>query len=476
MPPFVASIIYLSFVAFLFRRDFREKPNVTRALWLPIIWLFIILSKYVSEWLGLLGLNVGGASLEEGSPVDALFYIILIVAGLRVLARRQVALTEIVRHNRWLTIFFVYCFLAIFWSDFPFVALKRWIKVLGQPIMVLILFTEPDFEVALTVLMKRVAYVIVPISILFIKYYPAYGRGYSEWTGQVAYYGITFGKNALGYDCLILGLFFTWYLLKVLKFPKGKFRRNELILCAGFLFMIGWLLNLAQSSTSLVCLSIGIALMLLLGLKWAKKEYLGTYILLAVAVAAVAEYGFGFSDWALQMLGKDRTLTDRTEVWQDCLDIQINPILGAGFESFWLGDRLKAMWAKWNWHPNQAHNGYLETYLNLGLLGLAILIAVIFATFWKSRRELINNFHLGRFRIAFLCALVPYNWTEATFKAVHPMWFVFYIIALDYPKPAPPAPPETVEEIAEQPIEANVEVVGVEQSKPERWDEKLPVK
>jgi hypothetical protein len=27
-----------------------------------------------------------------------------------------------------------------------------------------------------------------------------------------------------------------------------------------------------------------------------------------------------------------------------------------------------------------------------------------------------------------------YNWTEATFKALHPIWSVFYIIALDYPK------------------------------------------
>jgi hypothetical protein len=41
------------------------------------------------------------------------------------------------------TIFFVYCFLAIFWSDFPFVAFKRWIKVLGQPIMALIVLESP---------------------------------------------------------------------------------------------------------------------------------------------------------------------------------------------------------------------------------------------------------------------------------------------------------------------------------------------
>ena len=134
------------------------------------------------------------------------------------------------------------------------------------------------------------------------------------------------------------------------------------------------------------------------------------------------------------MLGKNETLTDRTEVWNDVLQIHINPFLGAGFESFWLGDRLKTMWAKWSWHPNQAHNGYLETYLNLGLVGVFLLVGLFLATFWKSRRELLTNFQFGRFRLGFLLAIVAYNWTEAAFKNISATWFVFYIIALDYPR------------------------------------------
>jgi len=68
------------------------------------------------------------------------------------------------------------------------------------------------------------------------------------------------------------------------------------------------------------------------------------------------------------------------------------------------------------------------------MVGLFFLAALLLATFWKARRELLHNFHLGRFRIAFLCALLIYDWTESAFKALHPMWFVFYITALDYPK------------------------------------------
>ena len=100
-----------------------------------------------------------------------------------------------------------------------------------------------------------------------------------------------------------------------------------------------------------------------------------------------------------------------------------------------MGERYqKFAESRW-WQPNQAHNGYLETYLSLGLVGLSLLVGLLIATFWKARRELWLNFEWGRFRLGFLAAVVVYNWTEASFKALHPVWFVFYLIALDYPKP-----------------------------------------
>ena len=105
-----------------------------------------------------------------------------------------------------------------------------------------------------------------------------------------------------------------------------------------------------------------------------------------------------------------------------------------GFDSFWLGKRQEIMNEKWYWHPNEAHNGYLETYLNLGLIGLFIMIGMLLACYWKARREYLNNFDWGRFRLAFFFATLVYNWTEASFKELHPMYSLFYLIALDYPK------------------------------------------
>src|SRR6266567_1534789 len=69
LPPAVASCLTLAFIAFLFRRDIREKPNISGALWLPLLWLMPGCSRSLSEWLNILGLPVsGGASVEEASP------------------------------------------------------------------------------------------------------------------------------------------------------------------------------------------------------------------------------------------------------------------------------------------------------------------------------------------------------------------------------------------------------------------------
>jgi hypothetical protein len=59
---------------------------------------------------------------------------------------------------------------------------------------------------------------------------------------------------------------------------------------------------------------------------------------------------------------------------------------------------------------------------------------MIVATFWKIRPEFFRNFEWGRYRLGFLAAVVLYNCTEAAFKTLDPVWFAFYIIAMDYPR------------------------------------------
>jgi O-antigen ligase len=314
------------------------------------------------------------------------------------------------------------------------VAFKRWVKILGHPIMTLIVLTEPDPEEALTHLMKRCAYVIVPVSILFIKFYPELGCNYDPWTGGRMINGVAENKNILGADCMILGFFFFWHLLQTWRTARNSWRRNELRLIAGFAIGIWWLLSGAHCATASISLLIGALIVMFVGMRSINKNFIGTYLLAALVFVAAAQLAFGILGGLSESLGRDSSLTGRTKLWTRLLAIDINPILGTGFESFWLGKRPQQLEGLFWFIPNEAHNGYLETYLTLGLIGLFILIALFIATFWKIRSGLWRDFEWSRFRLGFLGVVVLYNWTEAPFKTVSATFFLLNIIAMDYPK------------------------------------------
>lgn len=433
MPEPLAILVYLTGVAWLFRRDFRERPNVTGALWLPFFWIFISGSRFTSQWLAVFGLNVGGVSVEEGSPVDAAVFFVLIVGGVYVLHRRRVSAAEFVRQNRWVSIYLCYCLLACLWSDFSFVAFKRWTKLFGQPVMVLILLTEPDPMESLTRLLKRLAYLVIPLSILLVKYFPQWGRTFDVWSGFPTNCGITTGKNSLGCDCFILGLFFVWHFLRVRRRKKGAARRNELALCLVFLALVIWLLTLAHSATSLATLVLAVAILSFLGLKGLNLRRVGAYVTGGLVVCVLAEMLLGVHNYVIAALGRDSTLTDRTYIWQILLNWDLNPVFGVGFESFWLGRRVEKFAELFHGIPiNEAHNGYLETYIQLGLLGLFFTLAMLLATYFKALRALLTDFDFGRFRLAYLAAFMVYNWTEAGFRTHVFPFFMFFLIAIDY--------------------------------------------
>jgi exopolysaccharide production protein ExoQ len=434
MPPIVATFVYLAFVVYLFRRDLRERPNVTNALWLPFFWIVISGGRFISEWMGIFGLSFGGSSVEEGSPLDAIFFFVIIASGLRVLHQRRVNWSEFMRQNQWVTIYLLYCLVAIVWSDFPLVAVKRWMKLFGQPIMVLVLLTEPDPMESLARLLKRCAYVLIPISILFIKYYPDLGRAYDAWSGMGMNTGITTNKNTLGCDCFILGYFFVWHFLRVWRQERGKQRQNELILCFVFFVLIGWLLFfMAHSSTSLGAFLLAVTIMLFVGFKFVNRRQLSIYLVVTLVVGVLLEVCFDLHKVVIEALGRNSTLTGRTDIWEVLVNWDLNPILGTGFESFWLGERPKKISEMFQGlNLNEAHNGYLETYINLGLLGLAITVAWLLATYFKANRALLSDFEFGRFRLGYLAAFIVYNWTEAAFRTHCFPFFIFFLIAIDY--------------------------------------------
>src|SRR5439155_10886726 len=227
--------------------------------------------------------------------------------------------------------------------------------------------------------------------ILFIKYYPELGRGFSPWGGAMNT-GINTDKNMLRADLLILGYFFFWYLLQAWQREGSTWRRNELWLIAGFLIGIYWLFSQAQSATSFTCLVIGILVVVFVGMRSINKNFIGTYLLAALVLLAAAELAFGILGRFSESLGRGSGMSGRRGLWTALLGMHTNPILGTGFESFWLGKRPLQLEGIFFFIPNEAHNGYLETYLTLGLVGVFLLVVLFVATFWKIRLQLFRNF------------------------------------------------------------------------------------
>jgi len=133
------------------------------------------------------------------------------------------------------------------------------------------------------------------------------------------------------------------------------------------------------------------------------------------------------------MLGKDPTLTDRTDIWGLVVSLMPNAWLGAGFENFWLGPRLEKIWSVYSWGPNQAHNGYLEIFLNLGWIGVALL-AITLVAGYQTVVSGLRRSPLGSLLLTYFVIGIIYNFTEAAlFRFLTPAWFVLLLAITNVP-------------------------------------------
>jgi len=419
---FSAGILGLLFLD----RDRKSRPSA--AIWIPVIWIFLGGSRQVSQWLA------GGVEFVdspdqylEGSPLDRMILAGLMTAGLSVLVTRGRRTALAIASNTPLVLFFLYCAISIVWADYPFVAFKRWTKALGNITMVLVVLTDPDPIAAIRRLFARVSFLLVPLSVLLIKYYPELGRSYDRWVGTAFYNGAAVGKNSLGAVCLICGLSSLWLVFEALRNPTC--RKRQLMAHGSILAMTMWLFLKANSATSLSCFLVGASLLSFLALF--KKHSAIVHFAVAVMVAAglSAVIMPAASTYILETLGRDATLTGRTELWAEVLNLQPNPLLGSGFESFWLGERAEYLWSKYWWHPNQAHNGYIEMYLNLGWIGIGLLALLLASGYRNAFAAMKRHNETGTIMLAIMLAAAVYNFTEAAVKVVHPVW-VYLLLAV----------------------------------------------
>jgi O-antigen ligase len=177
-----------------------------------------------------------------------------------------------------------------------------------------------------------------------------------------------------------------------------------------------------------------------------QKARNATILNLAVAATILVPFSamfLGIGSGLVQNLGRNTTFTGRTAIWHCAIPMVGNPIIGEGFESFWLGQRLLDIERCIDQGLNQAHNGYIEVYLNLGWLGLILLAILLVTAFRRVVKAARCQTRAGSLRLAFFIVAVDYNFSEGGFKMMNPVWIFLLAAIAIIPEAPTPVPSET---------------------------------
>ena len=436
MAPY-ATLLCLIGICGLFWLDRRDRWS-SNANFIPFFYLLIAMSRPVTSWTQApLDASTRADSYMEGSPLDRSILIVLIAMALVTLWRRRETTGALLRRNAPIILFLLYCLVSVSWAEFPVVSFKRWVRAAGDVMMILVLLTDRNPEIAFKTTLSRIGFLLVPLSILFIRFYPELGRTYSS-GGRPMWTGVCTDKNALGALCMVAGAVILWRLLN-LRDIHGRERRAQMTALTAVFLMVVYLLPLVDSKTAQMCF---IFATIVIVFRWLFRQHWAMFSFTVGAIAACyAVLILGAGGGALETIGRDATLTGRTDVWEQVLRFahdppapveRHSPWLGAGYENFWVGERQIRLRA---YGGNQAHNGYLEVYVNIGWMGVIFLGIVVAAGYRNMIAYRRINSDLTRLKLAFFVICLTYNFSEAAFKMMSPVWLMFLWATLSTPAP-----------------------------------------
>lgn len=412
MPRQLALLLCTGFTFYLLRYDRKQRNGTTWVLWIPTLWLLSIISRSVDAWFGVEG------SRESGGVLGPYFNILLLCFGLITLARGRLNWPSIARQSSWLIVLVGYMLASTIWSDMPARSFRSCIKEVVAVVMAIVVLAQPAPLQAMESVLRRTVYILIPFSVLLIKYYPNLGVIFSHHAGGIQWIGVALQKNSLGQLCLVSSFFLVWTLVKRWRgreAPVGRYQTYAEVL---LLLMTFWLFKgpsaWAASATSMVALSVGLAT--LVGLLWMNRHQIQlgshTWVTIAaciIALGVITPFVGGSTVTSFTTaVGRDTTLTGRTEIWTDLVPVVMHqPFLGYGFSGFWNEQRTAE-------HDiGEAHNGYLDVSLQLGFVGLFLTAIFLLSCVRKAHRTLRSNFDWGCLCLCFVLMTATESFAES---------------------------------------------------------------
>lgn len=311
------------------------------------------------------------------------------------------------------------------WSGFPNYTFRRSILLLGSTIFTAFFTIRFDFRSQLKIL--TIAF-CAAISLCFLMsvFFPNYGIMGAPHEG--AWRGVHMHKNRLGAQMGFISIFLlvvrSTHLFR--GFAKGLvslFAVGALVLVATSTSTTGVVLIFVLLIVSYLCNT------LRLGYRYQvpiTNASLATIILLGLYIQANLPRILGW-------FGKGTDLTGRDDLWPTLLRMaSLRPLLGYGYEGFWRGSTSpgSTVWKALNWPVPNAHNGFLDMVLAIGLLGGALFsISLILNLLKVFLRVQITNDARAICPAIALVFLIISNTTE-TALFINDSWILYVWISL----------------------------------------------
>ena len=203
--------------------------------------------------------------------------------------------------------------------------------------------------------------------------------------------GIVANRNLLGFVALLAIIVFAVQLrAHTVKRGAGL---SWLALAVGMLL-------LTRSATVTVSL-VAVVAALLFAL-WARRVHdqhrRPLYVVAAASVLAVAAALALFSSPLFALLGRSDDLTGRFDLWGSVTRLALErPVFGWGWVSYWAPwvEPFNGLAVRKGVTYLQAHNAWLDVWLQLGIIGVILFAALVFSTLWRAWFLAVDRPRLG---------------------------------------------------------------------------------
>ena len=335
----------------------------------------LMLLTYSEAWVAPL---IGDSVDAQASSLVRTLYFPAYAAGLFLIALRPWDSVMGLARQPFLVALLVIAGASIGWSVAPDQSLRREVALIFTTLGGVVLGARWRWPTLVEIIATAFA-VLAIVSLIVCVFMPTLGRMQDLFPGS--WRGVWAEKNTFGGMMVFAFLAFA---------AAACFTPRRALLWWGMAGLSVALILLSTSKTSLVALVLGMAALgfVLLVRRGGAISVVAVY----VAVVGVAGLAAGIllaPDVFLNLLGKDATLTGRTKIWTAVLRlIHQQPWLGYGYAAVWSDDSGRGPLA-WivkqaGYKPEHAHNGWLEQWLGMGLIGLAAWTLCFLSTLLQS--------------------------------------------------------------------------------------------